>query len=72
MLLVSGWFSLPKTIIPEAGSTFSSHHHAANLILSVDWGVNAGVIAEVKPGAGPVAVMNRGVSPMERDRPFQG
>ena len=37
VLLVSGWFSLSKTIIPEAGSTFSSHHHDATLIFSVDW-----------------------------------
>ena len=34
--------------------------------------VAAGVITEVKPGAEPAAPMNRGVSPMERDRPFQG
>ena len=33
--------------------------------------VAAGVISEVKPGAGPVATMNRGVSPVEHDRPFQ-
>ena len=39
MLLVSGWFSFSKTIIPEAGSTFSSHYHDATLISSVDWGL---------------------------------
>ena len=39
MLLVSGWFSFSKTIIPEAGSTFSSLQHADTLISSVDWGL---------------------------------
>ena len=39
VLPVSGWFSVSKTIIPEAGSTFSSPHHAATLIFSVDWGL---------------------------------
>ena len=39
VLLVSGWFCVSKTIIPEAGSTFSSLQRAATLILSVDWGV---------------------------------
>ena len=39
VLLVLGWFSVSKTIIPEAGSTFSSPQHAASLILSVDWGL---------------------------------
>ena len=38
LFLVSGWFSLSKTMIPEAGNTFSSHHHDATLFLSVDWG----------------------------------
>ena len=41
VLLVSGRFSVSKTIIPEAGSTFSSLHHADTLILSVDWGLDA-------------------------------
>ena len=39
MLLVSGRFLVSKTIILEAGSTFSSPQHAASLILSVDWGL---------------------------------
>ena len=34
--------------------------------------VAAGLITEVKSGAGPVATTNCGVSPMEHDRPFQG
>ena len=34
--------------------------------------VAAGLITEVKPGAGPAVAMNLGVSLMERDRPFQG
>ena len=38
MLLVSGWFHVSETIIPEAGSTFLPLHNAATLILSVDWG----------------------------------
>ena len=34
-----------KTIIPEAGSTFSSLHHNDTLSLSVDWGLAmAGVV----------------------------
>ena len=33
MLLVSGWFSVTKTIIPEAGSTFSPLQRAATLNL---------------------------------------
>ena len=38
--VLSFWvgFLFQKTIIPEAGSTFSSPQHAASLILSVDWG----------------------------------
>ena len=39
MLLVSGWFHVSETIIPEAGSTFLPLHNAATLILSVDWGL---------------------------------
>ena len=38
VLLVSGWFHVSETIIPEAGSTFLPLHNAATLILSVDWG----------------------------------
>ena len=38
-----------KTIIPEAGSTFSTLQHDTNLILSVDWGLNA----LVGGGSGP-------------------
>ena len=34
--------------------------------------VAAGLVTEVRPGAGPVVAMNRGASAMERDRPFQG
>ena len=39
VLLVSGWFHVSETIIPEAGSTFLPLHNAATLILSVDWGL---------------------------------
>ena len=44
MLLVSGWFHVSETIIPEAGSTFSSLHHANTLNFSVDWGLHNGFI----------------------------
>ena len=33
--------SLSKTIIPEAGSTFSSPEHPAALTLSVEWGLSS-------------------------------
>ena len=39
VLLVSGWFSLSKTIIPEAVSTFFSLHHDATITSSVDLGL---------------------------------
>jgi len=38
VLLVSGWFSVSKTIIPEAGSTFLPLQHPATITSSVDWG----------------------------------
>ena len=53
MLLVSGWFSVSKTIIPEAGSTFSSFHHDATLISSVDWGLRDGAAQAQKNLIGP-------------------
>ena len=40
VLLVSGWFSVSKTIIPEARSTFLPPQHAATFIFSVDWGLH--------------------------------
>ena len=39
MILVSGWFHVSKTIIPEAGSTFSPLHHDATIIFSVGRGL---------------------------------
>ena len=39
VFLVSGRFCVAKTIINEAGSTFSPLQHADILILSVDWGL---------------------------------
>ena len=51
VLLVSGWFCVAKTIIPEAGSTFSSLHHPATLTFSVDWGL-AVVYHRVRHGDG--------------------
>ena len=38
VLLVSGRFSVSKTIILETGSTLSSLHRANTLIVSMDWG----------------------------------
>ena len=54
-----------KTLYRVAGQDYCRHH----IVRAV---VAAGLITEVKPGAGPVVAMNRGVSPMEHDRPFQG
>ncbi len=53
-----------KTFYRTAGQDYCRHH-------VIRAAVAAGVISEVKPGAGPVATMNRGVSPVEHDRPFQ-
>ena len=39
MLLVPGWITFSKTIIPEAGSAFSSPQHVASPIFSVDRGL---------------------------------
>ena len=47
MLLVSGRFSVSKTIIPKAGSTFSSLQYAAGLIFSVDWGLDDDLLGGV-------------------------
>ena len=54
-----------KSLYRIGGQDYCRHH-------IVRAAVNVGVIAEVKPGAGPAVAMNRGVSPMEHDRPFQG
>ena len=39
VLLVSGWFSSSKTIIPEAGSTFSPLQPESTQVISVDSGL---------------------------------
>ena len=39
VLLVSGRFSVSKTIIPEHGSTFLPIQYADTVISSVDWGL---------------------------------
>ena len=39
VLLVSGRFSVSKTIIPEHGSTFLPLQYADTVISSVDWGL---------------------------------
>ena len=54
-----------KSLYRIAGQDYCRHH-------IIRAAVAAGVIAEVKPGAGPVAVTNRGASSEERFRPFQG
>ena len=54
-----------KTLYRVAGQDYCRHH-------IIRAAVAAGLITEVKPGAGPVVAMNRGVSATERDRPFQG
>ena len=53
VLLVSGRFSVSKTIIPEAGSTFSSLHHADTFIVSVDWSLGVIFMLTGNMGVGP-------------------
>ena len=53
-----------KSLFRIAGQDYCRHH-------VIRAAVAAGVIAEVKPGAGPV-VMNRAAPTEERFRPFQG
>ena len=47
VLLVSGWFSSSKTIIPEAGSTFSPLQPESTLVISVDSGLIVVFVAVV-------------------------
>ena len=54
-----------KTLYRIGGQDYCRHH-------VIRAAVAAGLIAEVRPRAGPGATMNRGVSPMEHDRPFPG
>ena len=54
-----------KTPYRIGGQDYCRHH-------IIRAAVAAGVIAEVKPGAGPVATVSRGASSEERFRPFQG
>ena len=54
-----------KSLYRIAGRDYCRHH-------IIRAAVSAGVITEIKPGAGPVVVMNRGAPPTERDRPFPG
>ena len=49
MLLVSGRFSVSKTIIPEHGSTFLPLQYADTVISSVDWGLAIGSQLEDRP-----------------------
>ena len=54
-----------QTLYRIGGQDYCRHH----IIRAT---VAAGVIAEVKPGASPVATVPRGASSEERFRPFQG
>ena len=61
---------VPNTVYPKilyriGGQDYCRHH-------IIRAAVAASVIAEVKPGAGPVATVSRGASSEERFRPFQG
>ena len=53
-----------KSLYRIGGQDYCRHH-------IIRAAVAAGVIAEVKAGAGPVVAMNHGPSPLPRDRPFQ-
>ena len=52
-----------KTLCRIAGQDYCRHH-------VIRAAVAAGVITEIKPGAGPVAVVHRGASSTEHD-PFR-
>ena len=54
-----------KSLYRIGGQDYCRHH-------IIRAAVAAGVIAEVKPGAGPVATATRGAPAEERFRPFQG
>lgn len=61
---------VPNTVYPKilyriGGQDYCRHH-------IIRAAVAAGVIAEVRPGAGPVATATRGAPSDERFRPFQG
>ena len=54
-----------RSLYRIAGQDYCRHH-------IIRAAVAAGVIAEVKPGASPVVVTNRGAPPEEQFRPFRG
>ena len=61
---------MPNTVYPKilyriGGQDYCRHH-------IIRAAVAAGVITEVKPGAGPVVAMNRRAPAEEHFRPFQG
>ena len=81
MLLLRGWFSVAKTIIPEAAGTFSSPHHTATLIFSVDWGLgshaNWGISRntlrkDARSQPNPPIVVTTAVPADHRNRPSNG
>lgn len=53
-----------KTLCRIAGQDYCRHHVIRAAVVT-------GVIAEVEPGAGPVAAMPRGTAPVEYDRSRQ-
>ena len=55
-----------KTLYRIGGQDYYCRHHIIRAAVAV------GVIAEVKPGAGPVTTVTRGAPSEERFRPFQG
>ena len=54
-----------KTLYRIGGQDYCRHH-------IIRAAVAAGVVSEIKPGAGPVVAMNRGAPSEEHFRPFQG
>ena len=54
-----------KTLYRIAGQDYCRHH-------IIRAAVNAGIITEVKPGAGPAVAMNRRAPAEDHFRPFQG
>ena len=53
-----------KSLYPIAGQDYCCHHISRAAVA-------AGLITEIRAGAGPVEAMNRGVPSTEYDRPHQ-
>ena len=61
---------VPNTVYPKILYRIGGQDHCRHHIIRA--AVAAGVIAEVRPGVGPVATATRGAPSEERFRPFQG